>query len=437
MNSVMRFIVWGTIPIGAARGRSARHLDRSARDASSSGAIGGSLAILWIVFSPQRHLREMPEPIEDEPRTTSSAPDVRGSRIRSRPRQTAPDDAHLADRRSLAPRATSCKLWSAETVSQLGTQVSQLALPLAAILVLDASAFEVALLGALAVPSVPALHAAGRRLGRPATAPARSSSPATSAARLAARVGPDRVRGRRPHDLAALRRRLRRRGRHGLLRRRLPVLPAVARRQDQLVDGNSKLEISRAGAFIAGPGPRRRPRRRDHGPGRDPGRRRELPGLRPGSSPASVAKEERPERHPDAHLGRELWEGLRYLATHRYWRPFAMCTATSNFFGQVVGSIFLVYAVRELDLSPQLIGLTLVPVGVGGIVAAAPRGAGLEAVRRRPDDHRRGRASSACDAPHPARAYVLPAPVPAPGVRARSARAGSPTTSRASASCSR
>jgi hypothetical protein len=31
------------------------------------GAIGGSLAVLWIIFSPQRHLREMPEPIEDEP----------------------------------------------------------------------------------------------------------------------------------------------------------------------------------------------------------------------------------------------------------------------------------------------------------------------------------------------------------------------------------
>src|SRR5512139_3511724 len=38
------------------------------------------------------------------------------------------------------------KLWSAETVSQFGTQVGQLALPLVAILVLDASAFEVAAL---------------------------------------------------------------------------------------------------------------------------------------------------------------------------------------------------------------------------------------------------------------------------------------------------
>ena len=40
-------------------------------------------------------------------------------------------------------------LWAAETVSQLGSQVSQIALPLVAIIVLKASAFEVALLGVI------------------------------------------------------------------------------------------------------------------------------------------------------------------------------------------------------------------------------------------------------------------------------------------------
>ena len=39
-------------------------------------------------------------------------------------------------------------LWGAQTVSQLGSQVTQLALPFAAVLVVDASAFEVAILGA-------------------------------------------------------------------------------------------------------------------------------------------------------------------------------------------------------------------------------------------------------------------------------------------------
>jgi MFS family permease len=40
-------------------------------------------------------------------------------------------------------------LWAAQSISQVGSAVSQLALPLVAILVLDASAFEVSLLAAL------------------------------------------------------------------------------------------------------------------------------------------------------------------------------------------------------------------------------------------------------------------------------------------------
>src|SRR3990170_5234079 len=38
------------------------------------------------------------------------------------------------------------KLWSAETISQVGSQVGQLALPLVAVIVLESSAFEVAAL---------------------------------------------------------------------------------------------------------------------------------------------------------------------------------------------------------------------------------------------------------------------------------------------------
>jgi hypothetical protein len=67
MNSVMRFIVWGTIPLGTlAGGVLATWL--GLREAIVIGGIGTTLAILWIVFSPQRHLHEMPEPIEDAPR---------------------------------------------------------------------------------------------------------------------------------------------------------------------------------------------------------------------------------------------------------------------------------------------------------------------------------------------------------------------------------
>jgi MFS family permease len=66
MNSVMRFVVWGTIPVGTLLG-GALGSTIGLRETIVVGAVGGGLAVLWIVFSPQRHLREMPEPIEDEP----------------------------------------------------------------------------------------------------------------------------------------------------------------------------------------------------------------------------------------------------------------------------------------------------------------------------------------------------------------------------------
>ena len=47
---------------------------------------------------------------------------------------------------SLAHHPDFLKLWSAETVSQLGSQVSQLAIPFVALGVLNASTFEIALL---------------------------------------------------------------------------------------------------------------------------------------------------------------------------------------------------------------------------------------------------------------------------------------------------
>jgi MFS family permease len=69
MNSVMRFLVWGTIPIGTLLG-GALGSTIGLRETLVVGAVGSGSSFLWILLSPQRHLREMPEPIEDEPRTT-------------------------------------------------------------------------------------------------------------------------------------------------------------------------------------------------------------------------------------------------------------------------------------------------------------------------------------------------------------------------------
>jgi MFS family permease len=79
MNSVMRFIVWGTIPIGTlAGGGLATWL--GLRETIVIGAAGGGLSFLWLLLSPQRHLRELPAPIDDdeavEVGTTEALPSV-------------------------------------------------------------------------------------------------------------------------------------------------------------------------------------------------------------------------------------------------------------------------------------------------------------------------------------------------------------------------
>ena len=260
------------------------------------------------------------------------------------------------------------KLWSGQTISQVGSQVTALALPLAAVLVLDASAFEVALLGT--VEFLPFLLFA-----------------------LPAGVWVDRLR-RRPilivTDLC-----------RGLVLASIPVaylfdaltiwqlyvvgflfgictvffdvsyqsyLPSLVRK-DQLVEGNSLLEVSRNAAQIGGPG---------------------MAGVLVGAITAPYAilvdavsfvgsagllvairtEEEPPPVTEKPSMWGELREGLEYLVRHRYWRPISITTASSNFFWTLCGSIIIVYAVRELDLSAAVIGLTFSLGSIGGLVGA-------------------------------------------------------------------
>jgi len=68
MNSVMRFIVWGALPLGSLAG-GALASTIGLRNTLFVSAIGGSFAILPIWFSPIRTLREIPDPEPpDEPR---------------------------------------------------------------------------------------------------------------------------------------------------------------------------------------------------------------------------------------------------------------------------------------------------------------------------------------------------------------------------------
>jgi MFS family permease len=65
MNSVMRFIVWGTIPLGALIGGVLASKIGVKQTLIVSG-IGCFTSFLPVVFSPVRDIKEMPEPVADE-----------------------------------------------------------------------------------------------------------------------------------------------------------------------------------------------------------------------------------------------------------------------------------------------------------------------------------------------------------------------------------
>jgi MFS family permease len=65
MNSVMRFIVWGVMPVGSLLG-GALATTIGLRETMWIGAAIGSLCFLPVLLSPVRQLRELPEPLADE-----------------------------------------------------------------------------------------------------------------------------------------------------------------------------------------------------------------------------------------------------------------------------------------------------------------------------------------------------------------------------------
>jgi MFS family permease len=263
------------------------------------------------------------------------------------------------------------KLWSAETVSRFGSEVSGLALPLAAIIVLHASAFEVAALSMVEfLPFLIVTLPAGVWVDRLRRRPILVWADLARAALLASipiAYGLDAL---TIWQLYAV----------GFLVGTFTVffdvayqsyLPSLVDRR-QLIEGNSKLEISRSTSQIAGPG---------------------FAGLLVGWLTAPVAilvdaasfigsglflfrirRQEKPlqrsEDTPARRMRTEIAEGLRYVITHPYLRHIAGSTATFNFFGSFLGAIALVYAVRVLGLSPQLIGLMLTLSNIGPLVGA-------------------------------------------------------------------
>lgn len=78
---------------------------------------------------------------------------------------------------------------------------------------------------------------------------------------------------------------------------------------------------------------------------------------------------------PKAHLGREVLEGLRYVARHPVLRAVALSSGTSNLFVSIVLVMLPVLFVNELGMSAGEIGLFFAAGGVGAVLGnvAGPR----------------------------------------------------------------
>jgi MFS family permease len=260
------------------------------------------------------------------------------------------------------------RLWIGETVSQFGTMISQLALPLVAILVVHASTLEVGLMttfqtAPFLLVGLPAGAWVERMRFRSVLivndlvrAAALGSIPLaslTGVLTIGQLYAAALVSGAATvfFDVAYQ-----------------SYLPQLVDR-GQLVAGNARLQASESVSQIAGPS---------------------AAGLliqaltapyavladalsflwSAGWVAAIAARPPRPARKPDRHLGREIAEGLRFVLGSPLLRAIAMCTGSSNLFGSIGMAVFYVLLARQLHVAPGIIGLISSAAAVGGLAGA-------------------------------------------------------------------
>ncbi len=274
------------------------------------------------------------------------------------------------DTRSLWRNADFVKLWTGKTISAFGSEISGTAISLAAILTLNASPMQLGLLGALAgIPALIVGLPAGVWVDRTRRKPIMIMSDLLRAAVLVT------------IPVAAL---------FGILSfvqlvivlmvvKALTVffevadnsfLPVVTTRE-QLVEGNSKLGISDSLAEIGGPA---------------------IGGLlvQTITAPFTILLDSvsyvtsalilarihtpeppiaPPEQTPS--LRREIVEGLRTVRESRVLLALLAATVAFNLLGSFFGALYSVYVIRNLGLTPLLLGIVISAGGVGALIGAA------------------------------------------------------------------
>jgi MFS family permease len=275
-----------------------------------------------------------------------------------------------APSRSLFRHADFLKFWAGQSISELGSEITLLALPLVAILSLHAGALALGVLTALSfapfilvgLPAGVWVDRIGRR--RPVL--------------IVADVGRALAIGSIPL-VAALG--------HLVLAQLFIVgfvvgvltvffdvayqsyLPALVDR-DQLVDGNAKLELTRSAAQLSGP---------TLGGGLvgalGPPTAMTADAVSFVVSVVSLLTVRRREPHVpktavQTSMRADIMAGLRYVLGHRFLRPIAMCTSTWNLFGNMYFALLVLFCVRELGMSATVIGLAFSIGSVGAVLGA-------------------------------------------------------------------
>ncbi|WP_405061504.1 MFS transporter [Kribbella sp. NBC_01505] len=80
--------------------------------------------------------------------------------------------------------------------------------------------------------------------------------------------------------------------------------------------------------------------------------------------------ETRPAPADTPNLRREIADGLRYVFQHQLLRPIALNTANTMLFQSAANAVMIVFLVREVHLSPSTIGV-LSMLGLGGAIVAS------------------------------------------------------------------
>jgi MFS family permease len=260
------------------------------------------------------------------------------------------------------------RLWAAHSASLFGSEITALALPLMAVLLLDASPGQMGVLAAAGTaPFLLCSLLAGvwvdRRRRRPVLVVADlARAGLLLSIPLAAGMGVLRIEQLYLVMFVV-----------GVFSVFFEVadyayVPSLVGRES-VVEANSKLQISYSAAEAGGPG---------------------VAGLlvqfisAPGAividavsflvSAVLLQRIERPEPPVETETSRSLRydveSGLRTLLGHRLLRPIVLASITDSIFLRGIAAIFVLYATRELQISPVTLGVILAIGGIGAIPGA-------------------------------------------------------------------